>query len=59
MHKNFILHYFETNLKQNKGNTFVYMHVECFWMKIIVPEFIMDVQGGPFFLADPLYSHDK
>ena len=54
MHKNFILHYFETNLKQNKGNTFVYMHVKRFWMKVIFPDFIMNVLGGLFFLADPL-----
>ena len=49
MHKNFILHYFETNLKQNKGNTFVYMIVKYLWMKIIFSDFIMNELGGPFF----------
>ena len=49
MHKNFILHYLETKLKQNKRNTFVYMHVKCFWMRIIFPDFIMNVLGGLFF----------
>ena len=54
MHINFILDFFEHKLKWNKGNRLVYMHLKRFWIKTIFTDFIMNVVGGPFFLADPL-----